>query len=67
MNRSLCGLNTMGMSARSKLRCWKVESTATLTWGALSRRSVTRDQSTGCISAMFEPQSTKVSVASMSS
>ncbi len=57
----------MGKSASSKLRCSKVDSTATLTCGALSRRSVTRDQSTGCISAMFEPQRTKLSVASMSS
>jgi hypothetical protein len=33
----------------------------------LRRRSVTRVQRTGCISAMFEPQSTNASAASMSS
>ena len=57
----------MGMSARSKLRCSKVDSTATLTCGWLRRRSVTRLHRIGCISAMFEPHSTKLSVASMSS
>jgi SAM-dependent methyltransferase len=53
--RSVCGLNTMGMSARSKQRCSNVERTATLTCGALKRRSVTRVHKIGCISAMFEP------------
>ncbi|MNG02211.1 hypothetical protein D3C84_852280 [compost metagenome] len=57
----------MGISASSKLRCSKVDNTATLTWGWLKRRSVTRLQSIGCISAMFEPHRTKASVASMSS
>ena len=35
--------------------------------GTLSRRSVTRVQRMGCISAIFEPHSTKASVCSMSS
>ncbi len=67
MERSVCGVNTMPMSARSNERCSKVESTATRTCGAESRRSVTRVHRIGCISAMLEPHSTKASVASMSS
>ena len=43
------------------------QSTATLTCGCDRRRSVTRVHRIGCISAMFEPQSTNASAASMSS
>ena len=43
------------------------DSTATLTCGWLSRRSVSRVHRIGCISAMLEPQSTKASAASKSS
>ena len=46
---------------------WVYDSTATFVFGADSRRSVTRDHRIGCISAMFEPHSTKASAASMSS
>ena len=64
---SACGVNTIGRSARSKLRCSKVESTTTFTCGAVSRRSASRDHRIGCISAMFEPHSTKASACSRSS
>ncbi|MNN36470.1 hypothetical protein D3C81_1503690 [compost metagenome] len=56
-----------GMSARSKERCVKVDSTATRVFGWLRRRSVMRVHRMGCISAMFEPHSTKASAASKSS
>src|SRR5712675_2847293 len=55
--RSVCGLNTAPMSARSNERCSKVDSTATCTCGALRRRSATRVHRIGCISAMLLPHS----------
>ena len=65
--RSACGVKTIGMSARSNERCVNVDSTATFVLGAERRRSVTRDQRMGCISAMFEPHSTNASATSKSS
>ncbi|MNT62873.1 hypothetical protein D3C72_2006360 [compost metagenome] len=65
--KSVCGVNTMPLSASSKLRCSKVDRTDTLTFSLLRRRSVMRDHRIGCISAMLEPHSTKASACSISS
>ena len=65
--RSVCGLKTMALSASSKLRFSKVESTCTWAPFLVRRVSVSRDHRMGCISAMLAPQSTKVSACSRSS
>jgi len=65
--RSVCGLKISSTSASSLERCPYVDSTKIFTCFAVRRRSVMRDHSTGCISAMFEPHSTNASACSASS
>ena len=64
---SVWGRITISTSAIADVGVVNVVSATMRAFGLASRRPMTRAQSIGCISAMFAPQVTTVSVSSKSS